>query len=194
MRVVTTLVVRRPRLWRLLRGRVAANFDALAADWDASRVDERRLAAMAAALAAVTTPPARVLDLGTGSGAIARLAAERWPAAEVTGADLSAGMVAEARRLASSPGQRYEVADASALPYPDESFDLVTLNSMIPFFDELARVVAPGGSVAVAFGLGAQTPIYVPLDRVARELAQRGLVETARFEVAPGIALLARKT
>ena len=32
---------------------------------------------------------------------------------------------------------------------------------MIPFFDELARVVRPGGTLVVAFSLGPQTPIYV---------------------------------
>ena len=41
-----------------------------------------------------------------------------------------------------------DVGDASALPYESAAFDLVTLNNMIPFFDELARVTAPGGYVA----------------------------------------------
>ena len=37
---------------------------------------------------------------------------------------------------------------------PDASFDLVTAANMIPFFDELARVVRPGGHVVFAFSLG----------------------------------------
>lgn len=193
MRTVTTLVVRVPVLWRVLRRPVASNFDRLAAEWDASRVDERRLAAITAALDAVTAPPARVLDLGTGSGAIARRVSARWPEAEVTGVDVSAEMVAEARRLAGSSRERYAVADAAALPFPDGSFDLVTMNNMIPFFDELARVVAPGGAIAVAYGLGPQTPIWVPLERVARELERRGLGEAAFFEAPPGHALLVRR-
>ncbi len=198
MRAVTTVVVRVPVLWRVLKGPVKSNFDKLAADWDATRVDESRLRAIGAALDAVrldhvTTRPARMLDLGTGSGVIVRKLTERWPQAEVTGVDLSPEMISEARRLSTSPAQRYDVADAAALPFEDGAFDLVTMNNMIPFFDELARVTAPGGSVVIAYGLGPQTPIYVPLARVERELRRRGFTDVATFSVPPGVALLARR-
>jgi SAM-dependent methyltransferase len=193
MRVVTTAVVRVPALWRLLRRPVAANFDRLAPEWDALRVDERRLGAIGAALAAVGSAPVRALDLGTGSGAIARKLSERWPDAEVTGVDVSPQMIAEAQRLSSSPQQTFTVADAARLPFADGTFDLVTLNNMIPFFDELARITAPGGALAIAYGLGAGTPIWVPLDRIERELARRGFEGFERFDVPPGLALLARR-
>jgi SAM-dependent methyltransferase len=192
-RLVTTLVVRRPILWRLFRNRMARNFDRLAPEWDATRVSPERLLPIAAALDALPAPPARVLDLGTGSGRVARLAAERWPEADVTGADVSAGMVREAERRKSSDREHYLRADASALPFPDGAFDLVALNNMIPFFDELVRVVAPGGHVAVAFSLGAATPIWVPPARVRAELERRGFAHIADFSVGPGVALLARK-
>ena len=191
MRVITDVVVRRPRLWRLARGVVARNFDRLAPEWDALRVDEARLRPIDAALAAVPATPARVLDLGTGSGAVARLAAARWPAAQVTGADVSQQMILEARRLATSDREHYQVADASALPFPDGTFDLVALNNMIPFFDELARVVAPGGHVAVAYSLGDRTPIYVPLPRIRAELERRGLAVVLEQATGPGLSLLA---
>jgi ubiquinone/menaquinone biosynthesis C-methylase UbiE len=192
-RLVTNVVVRAPFLWRLFRRPMTSNFDRLAGEWDATRVDERRLAAIAAALDAVEEPPRAVLDVGTGSGAVVRLASERWPTADVTGADLSPAMIAEARRLASSPQQHYEVADASGLPFADSTFDLVALNNMIPFFDELARVTAPGGHVAIAYGLGPATPIWVPLDRVRAELEERGFTHVANFSSGPGLSLLARK-
>jgi SAM-dependent methyltransferase len=193
-RAVTVAVVRVPPLWRILRRPLTRNFDRLAPEWDVSRVDPARLAAMEAALGAVDPAPARVLDLGTGSGAAARLASARWPDAAVTGADVSTGMIAEATRLADSPNQSYRVADASALPFADGSFDLVTLNNMIPFFDELARVTAPGALVAIAYARGARTPIYVPLDRIRSSLEQRGFTHIANFEVSGGgQSLLARK-
>jgi SAM-dependent methyltransferase len=192
-RFVTTIVVRVPALWPLLRAPLRRNFDRIAPEWNASRVDERRMAAIAAALDAVDADPACVLDLGTGTGAVARLVSSRWPGADVTGADLSPGMVGEARRFATSERQRYEVAEASALPFGEAAFDLVTLNNMIPFFDEVARVTAPHGYVAVAYGLGARTPIFVPLERVRAELEQRGFVHVANFEVGGGLSLLARK-
>jgi ubiquinone/menaquinone biosynthesis C-methylase UbiE len=192
-RVVTTVVVRRPGLWRLFRGRMTRNFDRLAPEWDSTRVSPERLLPIAAALDALSAAPERVLDLGTGSGRVARLAAERFTGAEVTGADVSAGMVREANERAVTDREHYLQADAAALPFPDGAFDLVTLNNMIPFFDELARVVAPGGYTAIAFSLGASTPIWVPLEKVRHELERRGFTHIADFSVPPGVSLLARK-
>ena len=157
------------------------------------RVDETRLRPIDAALAAVPDPPGSVLDLGTGSGAVARLAAARWPDAEVTGADVSPQMVEEARRRATSERERYEVADASKLQFADGAFELVALNNMIPFFDELVRVVAPGGHVAIAYSMGDRTPIYVPSPRVRAELERRGLVVLLEQATGPGLSLLAER-
>jgi ubiquinone/menaquinone biosynthesis C-methylase UbiE len=189
-RFVTDVVVRAPFLWRLFRGRMTRNFDKLAPEWDATRVSRERLVAMIAALDALG-PPTRALDVGTGTGAVARLLSERWPSAEVTGVDVSPGMIAEARRLGQ---ERYDVGDASALPYEDASFDLVTLNNMIPFFDELARVTAAGGYLAIAYSMGSKTPIWVPLERVRDELQRRGFLHIADFEAGGGVALLARRS
>jgi ubiquinone/menaquinone biosynthesis C-methylase UbiE len=190
-RLVTMLVVRAPFLWRFFRGRMTRQFDRLAPDWDATRIDPAKLAPLQAALESLPDPPVRVLDVGTGTGAAARLATRLWPDAEVTGIDASEGMISEARRL--STGQRYEVGDASALPFPDASFDAVLLNNMIPFFDELARVTAPGGVVAVCYTRAAGTPIWVPPPRLRRELERRGFAHVGDFSIPPGIALLARK-
>jgi ubiquinone/menaquinone biosynthesis C-methylase UbiE len=192
-RLVTTVVVRAPFAWRFFRRAMTNQFDALAPEWDATRVDETRLRAMRAALSAIPEPPARVLDVGTGTGRIARMAAGLWPSAEIVGVDVSPGMVAESRRLATTGREHYEVADSARLPYHDGAFDTVALNNMIPFFDELARVTAPGGHVAIAYGLGPRTPIWVPLERVREELERRGFTHVASFEEAPGLALLARK-
>lgn len=193
VRLVTTLVVRRPALWRLFRGRVTSNFDRLAPEWDTLRVSPERLLPMVAALEALPAAPARVLDLGTGSGRVARLVAERFVAASVTGADVSIGMVREAQGRATTDREQYVQADAAKLPFPDGAFDLVTLNNMIPFFKELARVVAPGGYVAIAYSLGSSTPIWVPLERLRSELEARGFVHLGDFSVGPGVSLLARK-
>jgi SAM-dependent methyltransferase len=88
---------------------------------------------------------------------------------------------------------RFDVADASRLPYDDGMFDLVTLANMIPFFDELARVAAPGGQVLFAYSGGAGTPIYVPAARLRSELKRRGFTEFAEFAAGRGTAFLARK-
>ncbi len=193
VRLVTNVVVRAPFLWRFARGTVARQFDRLAAEWDGPRATPERLLPLAAALDALEATPAKVLDVGTGTGAAARLVGERWPAADVLGVDVSQGMVAEARRHATSDRQRYEVIDSAALPHPDGSFDLVVLNNMIPFFDELARVTAPGGWAAIAYARGPRTPIWVPLDRCRRELASRGFADFREVTAGDGVALLARR-
>ena len=151
-------------------------------------------AAHEAALGAIAQAPGRVLDLGTGTGGAARVVARRWPDAEVVGTDLSEQMVAEARTVTPPDLRiRYEVVDASQLPYDAESFDLVTLANMIPFFDELQRVVAPGGHAVFSFSAGADTPIFVSPERLRRELSRRGFTEFAEFAAAGGTALLAHK-
>jgi SAM-dependent methyltransferase len=188
-RLVTTVVVRAPGAWRLFRGPLTRGFDRLAPTWE-TRVGEEGLRPLRAAVAALP-PPARVLDLGTGTGRAARLLAGLWPEAEVVGADVSAGMLEEARRLGGRV--RYELADSASLPYADGSFELVALCNMIPFFDEVARVTAAGGHVAVAFSMGDRTPIFVPLERLRAELERRGFTHVADFAEGGGTALLARK-
>jgi SAM-dependent methyltransferase len=194
-RFVTNVVVRLPFAWRLFRGPVRRQFDRLAPRWGSLRGPDS-LVPFERGLDLLETPPRRVLDLGTGTGIAARIVASRFPETEVVGVDLSPGMVAQARRetppeLAARLG--YEVADATSLPFPAGAFDLVTLANMIPFFGELARVVAPGGTVLLAFSAGAGTPIYVPPERLRRELGRRGFGDFREVEAARGRALLARK-
>ena len=93
--------------------------------------------------------------------------------------------------MTDAPNVRYDAADAEQLPYDDGSFDLVTLGNMIPFFDELARVVAPGGRVLFAFSAGPETPIYVSSERLRDELGRRGFAEFAELSAGRGTALLA---
>jgi SAM-dependent methyltransferase len=186
--------VRQPWLWRLLRGRLLDAFQALAPSWE-TRIGPHHLEALGLALEELPAPR-RVLDLGTGTGAAAKAVAARFPEAEVTGIDFASAMIAEAeRRLPPDLGGRvrFEVGDASALPAADASADLVTLVNMIPFFDELARVTAPGGSVVVSYSRGAETPIYVPPQRLRRELGARGFAEFAEFSSGPATALRARR-
>jgi SAM-dependent methyltransferase len=194
-RLSTNAVVRSPRLWRLFRPLVRKQFDAIATDWDTMR-DPTHLAPYEAALAAVDPAPAGALDLGTGTGQGAFAIARRFPGTEVVGVDLADAMLAEARRK--TPPElaervRFENGDASALAFPDASFDLVAHANMIPFFDELARVLAPGGQAVFAFSVGPGTPIYVPPERLREELARRGFTEFAEFDAGKGTALLARK-
>jgi ubiquinone/menaquinone biosynthesis C-methylase UbiE len=169
-------------------------FDRLAPVWDRGR-DPQAFAPAEAALEHVDAPR-RALDLGTGTGSVARIVADRFPQAEVVGADLAPSMVAEARaKLPPELRERvkFEEADAERLPYADEWFDLITLGNMIPFFDELDRVLVPGGQLAFAWSRGAETPIYVDSPTLERELGRRGYTDFAEIAAGNGTAFVARK-
>lgn len=193
-RISTNQVVRRPGLWKLFRGPMRGMFDKIAPVWDEGRSPDA-FAPVEAALEQVSQPQ-RALDLGTGTGAVALKIAQRFPKAEVVGADLSPGMLIEARRKMPPELEgrvQFDEADAERLPYADEWFDLVTLANMIPFFDELDRVVAPGGWVVFGWSVGAQTPIYVPPEVLSRELGARGYTDLSEIAAGKGTAFVAQK-
>jgi len=192
-RFATDVVVRRPALWRLFRGPMRRQFDRLAPSWESLRGPDF-LAPLEAALDRLPASPKRVLDIGTGTGAAARLVAARYPEADVIGVDVAERMLDEARRLTDSTRVTYRGADAERLPFDAAWFDLVTLNNMIPFFDELARVAAPGGHLVIAFTGGSGTPIYVTPERLRSELGRRGFAEFAEVSAGRGTALLARRS
>ena len=94
-----------------------------------------------------------VLDAGCGTGNLAAAAASRG--ASVVGTDLSDGMVTLARER--HPKIEFRQADAEQLPFPDMTFDSVVSNLLVPHLprpeagiDELARVLKPGGRLAVS--------------------------------------------
>ena len=104
-------------------------------------------------------------------------------------------MVAEARRKlpdALRGRVQFEQADASCLPFEDGAFDLVVLLNMIPFFDEVARVIGPGGHAVFVFVHGAATPIYVPPERLRAGL-EHGFSDVAELAAGAGTALVARR-
>lgn len=115
----------------------------------------------------------KVLDVGCGLGGPARMAASRY-GADVTGIDLTEAFCDGARRLNALVGLenvRIEQGDALAMPFADNSFDVIfTLHVAMNIADkaelyrEIARVLKPGGR----FGLydvvaGSGEPIHMPV-------------------------------
>jgi SAM-dependent methyltransferase len=195
-RVATRMVVERPALWRVFRWPIRRQFDSLASTWD-SRIGPEGLLPLGAALERLSAPPRQALDLGTGTGKAARVVAKRFPGVEVVGVDLSPEMVREAERLLPPELEgrvSFQVADGASLPFPDGAFDLVVLQNMIPFFEELYRVTAPGGKAVFAFSRGADTPIWVPPEKLRARLEQVGFTEFQELAAGTGTAVLAGRS
>jgi len=172
-------------------------FDGAAAGWNerTGAFGAEHLAPLAAGLLMVKPEPERALDIGTGTGAGALLVAREFPRARVRGVDLSEEMIRRAQsRVGLDPEGRvaFKVADASALPYDDEHFDLVTLLNMPPFFAEIARVLRPGGHAIVSASLGPATPFYTPESVLRRGFERRGMKVAASGSVGAGTYLVAR--
>jgi ubiquinone/menaquinone biosynthesis C-methylase UbiE len=119
----------------------------------------------------------RILDVACGTGIVARTAADRVGPASIVGIDLNEAMLTVARRV--RPDIDWRQGDAAALPLADGSFDAVLCQMALMFFPdrvqalrEMARVVTPGGIVAVLVpsSLGAQ-PAYGPFVDMAAQHA-----------------------
>jgi ubiquinone/menaquinone biosynthesis C-methylase UbiE len=176
---------------------MTAFFDRAAEGWD-ERVEPgspRHLAPLAAGAMHVEPEPERVLEIGTGSGEGALMLAREFPAARVRGVDISEPMIQSARaKVGLDPEGRihFTSADAAALLYDDESFDLVAQLNMPPFFDEIARVLRPGGSVIVASSIGRNTPFYTPNEVLRRKFERRGIEQVEAGSVADGTFYVGR--
>jgi demethylmenaquinone methyltransferase/2-methoxy-6-polyprenyl-1,4-benzoquinol methylase len=110
------------------------------------------------ALARAQVPPGgKLLDIATGTGDVALLAAERIPDAQIIGADLTLAMLDVAREKAhrqAAQRVRWVNSDGLALVFSDNSFDAVISVFMLrnvpdvaQAFAEQVRVVRPGGRV-----------------------------------------------
>jgi SAM-dependent methyltransferase len=199
-RAVNSAVARFPGSWQLFRGPVRRFFDSVAVGWDERvRSDSAEyLMPLQAALDRLPARPARILDIGTGTGAAALELADRYPDAEVVGIDVSAEMVAQAgakagARAADLSSQvRFLVADIASFE-EEEGFDLITMLNMPPFFDRVVALLRPGGFVVNASSYGARTPFFTPPGLLERGFERRGLRTIAAEQVGLGTYYLAKR-
>ena len=189
-RLLANIAVYAPWLWGLVRSPVKRFWDRAAAHWDANEMPNRTQS-LQAALDALGRPQ-RILEIGSGTGSGAAILKARFPDAEVTGVDLSPEMVRIAQ--AKVPGVTFEPADASRLPFADGSFDLVAQNNVPVYFNEVARVLAPGGRVLITSTIGPATPYYTPHKVLRRRFGKLGFGELRSEQSPPGDWFVATKT
>lgn len=195
-RAVNSVAARLPWSWRFFRGPVRRFSDSVAVGWDQRvRLDSgEHLAPLVAALDRMQASPARILDIGTGTGAAALALADRYPIGEVVGIDISTEMIAQAEAKATDLGGRlwFLVADIATFE-DDEGFDLITMLNMPPFFDNVAALLRPGGFVVSASSYGSRTPFFTPPGLLKRGFERRGLRTVAVGQVGLGTYYLARR-
>ena len=117
-------------------------------------------------------PGWKVLDVGCGIGGSSRYLAHRY-GARVTGIDLTHQFIEAAKSLTRLVGMEsqlaFQTASALALPFPDQSFDLVwtehvqmNIEAKRQFYTEISRVLKPGGHFLLhdIFRAGDELPTY----------------------------------
>ncbi|MBW3167366.1 ArsR/SmtB family transcription factor [Qipengyuania flava] len=180
-----------------------AYFSDHAEDWDELRrmhsSDEAVEAALARALEA--RPLGRLLDIGTGTGRMAELFAER--AERIVALDKSLAMLRVARaKLQHLPAERVELVqgDFGSLPFAADSFDTVLFHQVLHFAQapaavlaEAARVTRPDGRVAIVDFAAHQREELRDRHAHARlgfeDSALAGMLDAAGFEPTAPIAL-----
>ena len=138
---------------------------------------------------AALRPGEAVLDVATGPGTVARLAAQEvGPKGRVVGVDFSEAMIAIARtkpRSAGSATIEYIVSSAHPLEVESGAFDVVTCQQGLQFFPdrpasirEMYRALKPGGRVACAVWREiSYQPAFAALDAALRECLPADLAE-----------------
>lgn len=155
-----------PGMFQLDRRRLRRHFDTAAATYDSVDALARATSEqMDARLEGIVHTPARVLDLGCGTGRDLAALARRYPEATCIGADLSPAMVARNRisagwmaRLTGRPRSAARIAsDAAAMPFARAQFDMIWSNLMLNWLDdptaalaEIHRIMQVGGMVMFA--------------------------------------------
>jgi ubiquinone/menaquinone biosynthesis C-methylase UbiE len=134
------------------------------------------LTPLAAAVLEVGTPES-VLELQCGEGDGSLFLAREFPRARVRGVDRSAEAVRQAvARVGLDPEGRvaFKVGTPRSLPFPDDHFDLVAGLDVSPAAGEVARVLRPGGYLALAYSGRATTPRGLRARLVRWRLSRRG--------------------
>ena len=132
--------------------RIAETFGKAACTYDAAATLQQLVAARARLGLPDFDKPPSVLDMGCGTGNETRALVERYPGADVTGLDLSQGMLDFAKENPALSQCNWAIGDIEELPFNKAQFDLVFSSLAIQWCECLSEVMAqvyrvlkPGG-------------------------------------------------
>jgi malonyl-CoA O-methyltransferase len=137
---------------------VSRSFSAAAGDYDGAAAAQDEIAEGLVARMPTGFSPARVVELGCGTGLLAGRLLRRFPTASLRGLDIASGMIDACRgRFAMEPRARFDIADAEDPEAIEGPVDLVAASCSVQWFNDLGatlqrwrRALAPGGLIAAA--------------------------------------------
>jgi len=175
------LVIRHPRMMEtrifLMAMRVFPEKISRSYDSKVKKSGVDYLLALSSGLAQINKKPQSILDLCTGTGLAAFMAAKRFPSASVIGVDQSSSMVHIAKEKVTDADKdriKFEIGNATKLTYNDEKFDLIITSNAPIYLSEATRVLKSGGNIFIAFSFGGKA-FENAKGEIARLLDQNGL-------------------
>jgi malonyl-CoA O-methyltransferase len=136
---------------------LAARFSSAASTYHDLAFIQRHVARQLMKMLPRPSPPARILEIGCGTGVLTKMLATAFPESGIDAVDFSAAMIAEARKnLAGNKMIHWQVADArhisTAVKYPliISSCTLHWIAPLEPVLKKLSAMLLPGGCLAAA--------------------------------------------
>ena len=157
----------------------------IAAGLEARAVDPSMVPIIEAYLDAIDWGDVRhAIEIGSGTGPISRMIADRAPMAQVTGVEPSAELVSHAERLRGErPNLRFETGDGAALRHAPGTFDLAVQHTVLShvtdpgaLLAEAFRILRPGGTLVVCDGDFSKASLAIasgdPMQAVAQHFVE----------------------
>ena len=152
-------------------------------------------AALSEGLLHISNNPKKILDLCTGTGFAAFMAAKHFPGATIDAIDQSNGMIEIAQKKAYESGVdniQFKLGNALKLDYADNTFDLIVTSNAPVYIAEAARVLKAGSLILVAYSFGGEAFVKAQKN-ISNYLERNGLKLLEVKSIGSGAYVLGEK-